>query len=130
MAIIKKKFKPTYKKNNGLFVINLDNFPALPFPIKEKSVVNIPPEQMGGNHLHPRWEAFVGIGTELLLIWEDKAGDKHQEQMNKSKELFLFIVEPDTPHAVINQDKNDKGLLIELASEVQHDVEKVELFNE
>lgn len=68
MPIEKRLFTLTYTKENGLFVIKLKEVKDLPFIIKEKSLVNIPPKAMGGNHKHPRWEAFVGLGEGLKVF--------------------------------------------------------------
>lgn len=129
MQVEKRPFMPTYSRENGLFVINLDSVKDPPFSIAEKSLVNIPPKAMGGNHKHPRWEAFVGIGPGLKLIWQDETGQKQQEQMNPSGNLYLFIIPPNTPHTVINESDTSVGVLLEFASEAQHDFEVVELIS-
>lgn len=127
MNINKRSFTPTYSRENGLFVINLDTVKDLPFNIKERSLVNIPPKQFGGNHQHPRWEAFVGLGKGLRLVWQDETSQKHEEPMNPNGELYLLIIPPNTPHAVINKSESNSEILLEFASEPQHDVEIVTL---
>lgn len=52
----------------------------------------IPGGEFGGNHKHPRTEAFVGIGSDLELIWQDDSGVKHTERMDDERGLQLFIL--------------------------------------
>lgn len=127
MAIEKRNFTPTYTRETGLFVVNLDTVNDLPFEVKERSFVNIPPKEMGGNHKHPRWEAIVGIGSGLKLIWQGENDSKHEEVMNPDGHLFIFIVSPNTPHTVVNTSETEIGVLLEFASGPQHSVETVEL---
>jgi len=65
MTIKRFDFSPTLFKENGLFIINIDKIDNIPFIVKERSIVNIPPGELGGNHKHPRWEAFIGIGQGI-----------------------------------------------------------------
>lgn len=127
MPIEKRPFSPTYITENGLFLIDINAVSGLPFKIKERSLVNVPPMRIGGNHKHPRWEAFVGIGPGLKLIWQDENSLKYEESMYHDENLTLFIISPHTPHAVINESKSNLGVLLEFASEVQHEIETVEL---
>lgn len=127
MKVSKRPFSPTYGRENGLFGINIDSINDLPFDIKEKSLVNIPPGVIGGNHHHPRWEAFVGMGRGLKLVWRDDRGNRQAELMNPEGKLYLFILPPHTPHAVINESNAVMGILLEYASESQHDVEAAKL---
>ena len=58
-----------YAKDNGLRVFNLEAFEALiPFDVQQRSLVSLPPGQIGGNHSHPRTEAFVAMGLSLIHI--------------------------------------------------------------
>lgn len=130
--IEKHAFTPTYRKENGLWLLNVDT-PELPvddFTIVERNVAYIPAGEYGGNHKHPRTEAFVGIG-ELELIWQDTNGERHSELMSTAEEnqLRLFIVRSMTPHVVINRGKS-AAVLIEFADAAQHDVELVNLLQE
>lgn len=125
--IHKIPIEPTYKKDNGLW--NLDTI-SLPFPdkfqIAERSIVHIPAGEFGGNHKHPRTEAFVGIGEELYIVWEDDKSQKHEDKMMDGEQLFLFVVEPFTPHAVINRG-NSFAILVEFADGPNVDVEQAEV---
>lgn len=121
---------PTYKKENGLWLLNTDS-PDLPmdFSIHERNIVYIPAGEFGGNHRHPRQEAFIGIGSNLELIWQDQDGQRHVETMSpegKGDLLALFVVRSMTPHAVVNRGQ-DAAVLIEFADSPQHDLEPVNL---
>lgn len=109
-----------------MFVIDPDAV-DLPFEVKERSIVYIPPEAKGGNHKHPRIEAFIGIGEGLIVVWVDSKGKKHEERMNENGNLAIFVMPTNTPHAVVNTSKSQFGVLFEYANESQHDVEMVEL---
>ena len=122
MKVLKKKINLTYKKSNGLWVLDL-NKRILPnnFIPKEQSVVYLPPLKVGGNHKHPRTEIFIGIG-DLELIWLDEKGIKKTELLNFNSQNYIFVVLPFTPHAVVNKSKNNFGILIEWADAKQHEV--------
>lgn len=120
----------TYTKENGLWLLNVDS-PNLPtdFPIRERNIVYIPAGEFGGNHMHPRSEAFVGVGSDLELLWQDDNGQQHAEVMNPDRQdgtLTLFVIQPMTPHVVVNRGKNP-AILIEFADGAQHDVEPANL---
>lgn len=121
---------PTYRKENGLWLLNMD-LPDLPtdFHVHERNVVCIPPGEFGGNHRHPRNEAFISVGGNLELIWQDQDGQKHIDAMSPEEEdslLILFVIHSMTPHAVVNRGKS-AATLIEFAEEAQHDVEPMAL---
>ncbi len=120
-----KTFKPTYKREDGLTVI-YDS--SIPFPggieIKVRGIVVFPPGAKGGNHKHPRIEAFYSPGA-LTVVWIDKDGKKHKESMSPRGGKFrLFITKPGEPHAIINN-TNREISLVEYANEEQYGVEAV-----
>ena len=127
MSIQRYEYEPHITKKSGLFIIDVDVVDNIPYEVKEKSVVKIPPEEMGGNHKHPRWEALIGIGQGLVLIWQEDDGTKKEEKMNPDEKLYLFVIPPYIPHTVINTSDVEFGILVEYASAVQHDVEPVDL---
>jgi uncharacterized cupin superfamily protein len=96
------------------------------FQIKERNVVYIPAGEFGGNHKHSRTEAFIGIGEQLFIVWLDDKGKKHEDKMMDGEQLFFFIVEPFTPHAVINKGSGF-AVLVELADRSNDDVERFEV---
>ena len=104
--------------------------PSVPFPegfgVKIQGVVIFPPGAIGGNHRHPRAEAFYSPGN-LTFVYLDEAGEKREISMGPDKnEYKLFMILPNLPHAVVN--KTDREVvMVEFADEEQHDVEKVEL---
>jgi len=128
MNIEKFPVQVKYKKQNGLWVVDLEKL-ALPkgFNPVEKNLLFMPPQQFGGNHKHPREEVFLGINENLQIIWLDEMGQRHEEIMNPKGELFIFYVPANTPHVVRNNSKTLFGILYELASDHQHDVERVNI---
>ncbi len=104
--------------------------PSIPFPkdfkIKIQGIVIFPPGSKGGNHKHPRIEAFYSNG-DLTIIYLDKSGIKKELSMAPQGDSYkLFVTPPFLPHAVVN--RTDKELiLVEFADTEQHDVEKAEL---
>lgn len=121
-------FSPTYTKENGLQMVDFKN---LPLPTEtsftEQSLVTIPPGQTGGNHKHPRIEAFVAFGKGMEFHWIDEDGVVQKQSMVSDSELLLFVVPPLLPHAVVNTSPTEQGILLEFANESQHDVERVEV---
>jgi hypothetical protein len=126
--MIKKiPIEPAYRKDNGGWNLSTDSLPIPEkFKVKERNLVYIPPGEFGGNHKHPRSEAFVGVGNDLSIVWRDKKGNRHEDKMMEGVNLYLIIVEPFTPHAVVNRDSSF-AILIELADGVQRDVERSEV---
>ena len=124
MKIEQFPITPTYKKENGLWVLNLDTI-EIPFDIKERSVVSIPPGQIGGNHKHPRQEAFIGLGEGLELVWIQD-GRTERTNMNPEGKLFLFFIPPYLQHAVINNSKTN-GILIEFADKAQEKIQNCQI---
>lgn len=115
-----------YKKQNGILVFDLDNL-TLPtdFKKQEKSLVIIPPQQIGGNHKHPRTEILIALTDTLEIHWIDGEQHKHHEIMSQANQFSLFLVPPYLPHAVINLSNEHNAALYELANAPQHDVETV-----
>lgn len=119
----------TTRRENGLWVVNEDAVtPHLNFEVADRQIIGIPPEAFGGNHRHPRTEAFVAMGGELTLTWEDDEGNIHSEPMHSENGLLLFVIGSMVPHTVHNQG-DQLGLLYEFANEKQHDVEPYNLLD-
>ena len=118
---------PSYKKENGLWVLHIDTS-LLPseFNLVEQSLVSIPPQEVGGNHKHPRQEAFIATSKNLVLYWLDKKG-KHEETMLINDNLTIFIMPPYLPHAVFNKSTTSNALLYEFADDKQHNVETIKI---
>jgi hypothetical protein len=95
--------KEKYKKENSLWVLDFDDI-KVPFEVAQSSLVYLPPFAIGGNHSHPRREAFLGVGEELELVYVDK-GVKKKEKMYEKGVLKLFVIPPHLPHAVVNNSK-------------------------
>jgi len=128
MQVEKILIEATYKKDNGIWVLNTDLL-ALKngFTITEQTIVYFPPGQVAGNHRHPRQEAMIGIGENLFLYWKDEKDITHKEHMNEKGEIYLFIVHSLVPHAVINQSTDQSAIIYEYADDKQHDVEAIDV---
>jgi hypothetical protein len=108
--------EPQLKRDNGLFIVDVEATPLPPsFEIKEKLVIYLPPNQVGGNHVHWRTEVLIGIGAGLELHWIDSNGETHIEPMNPSGKLYAITVGSSTPHAVLNR-SGSFAILIEYAN--------------
>jgi hypothetical protein len=126
MTVLKRKIIPNCSKKNGLFVLNFSDIKNLPFKVKERSLVYLPKAELGGNHKHSRWEAFIGLSDDLQIIWQDKNKKTYKQNMTSKSSLLLFIVYPNTPHVILNN-SSKKAVLLELASDKQKNVEIVNL---
>lgn len=117
---------PTYIKENGTWVLNLKDivFPSYFIP-KEQSLISIAPLQFGGNHKHPRMEAFIAT-SPMKLVWIDDENRQREEQMYTAGQITIYLMPPYIPHAVINTSAQSV-LLYEFANEPQHDVQIVSL---
>ena len=117
----------TYKKpETEVWVLNIDDIPVDKNLIKDQQIVHLAPQSIGGNHKHPRTEWFIGIG-ELIFVWVDEHGKKHEEQMHPHGEIRLITVPPFVPHAVKNISADRTAVLFELADAKKKDVEKIEV---
>lgn len=115
----------TYKKEDSdVWVLNTNDIPVEKSKINDQQLVHLAPLSVGGNHRHPRTEWFVAIG-ELLFVWLDENGVKHEEPMNPDGKLRLVMVPPFVPHAVVNQSSEKIGLLFDMADAPMSDVEKI-----
>ncbi len=120
----------SYKKPNGLVLVHTDSLESkVPFKILERSIISIPPAEFGGNHSHPRSEAFLTFSNDLELIWKDDSGNIHSEIMMKGENLRLFIVEPHVPHVVVNRSLTHSATLFEYANGPQVDVISTDLLH-
>lgn len=127
MSIEKSGFNPTYEKENGIFVVNIEDIP-LPgeFTPRYHAVIHIPPGKIGGNHMHPRTEVFICIDEGAELHWIDpETREKQVEAMSPTNgQPKIFTVNSMVPHAVVNT--CDRSItLIELADGPRHSVEQV-----
>lgn len=128
MKPIITKLNYTYKKpDTDVWVLSTDDIPVGKEKIKDEQIVHLAPLGVGGNHKHPRTEWFIGIG-DLLFIWLDENGDKHQEYMHPAGQILLIEVPPFLPHAVANKSAGNVGILFEMADGKMVDVEKVEVY--
>ena len=123
------KFKPTYLKDNGVAVIYNKSIPfdnSFNFLPEECGLISILPGAFGGNHKHPRIEAFYTPG-DLNIIWIGSNGLKHEEKMSPANgDYKLFITSPFEPHVIVNKTSVNQELM-EFATEPQHDVEPVKI---
>jgi hypothetical protein len=94
--------------------------------IKDQQLVHLAPQSVGGNHKHPRTEWFIGIG-DLVFVWLDENGEKHEEHMHPDGQIRLIKVPPFLAHAVVNKSNDKVGILFEMADGKMIDVERVEV---
>lgn len=129
MEIKKQQINPSFKKDNGNFVLSFDDVPVPEnFKRVDQSIVYIASGQIGGNHKHKRVEVFVGLGEGLEIYWIDEKGELKMEKMNPDGELLVFTVPSFVPHAIKNN-SNNPACLLELANSKQtlKDVERITL---
>lgn len=98
----------------------------MPFELKEQTLLSIPGQQWGGNHRHPRMEAFFTLTDYVEIHWLDEQQQRHQEKMKTDTEYFLFLVLPWTPHVIINRSAQP-AILLEMANASQYQVEACSL---
>jgi uncharacterized RmlC-like cupin family protein len=131
MKIVKSyAFKPKYKRDNGLVVLDSDSLP-LPdgFDRRETTMVLLPAGQVAGNHKHPRQEAYLCLNKQVELHWVDEAGMTYIEQMvEEGNDPKLFVIPAFVPHAVVNKGEKDVTLL-GYADDSLTDVEPAEVVN-
>ena len=122
------KFKPTDKRDSGCWMINFEDIPFPDdFTLRERSLVVMTPQKMGGNHKHPRTECFLVFGGNLEFIWLDENDKKQVESMTSKDNLLLFVVPPFLPHAVFNKSEIEIGYLLEFADGEQEGVKKIRI---
>ncbi|MEK9179443.1 MAG: hypothetical protein AAB893_03165 [Patescibacteria group bacterium] len=120
--------KYTYKKpGTEVWVLNTDDIPLDKALIKDNQIVHIPPKNAGGNHKHPRIEWYIGIG-DLLFVWLDEKGEKHEHLMNPNGQIILITVPPFVPHAVANISETVNAVLFEYADGKMKDVEPIKVY--
>ena len=100
-------FKPDVPEGKKVETINPQKIP-LPsgFNITKIHYSSLASGVWAGNHKHSRVEVFVSY-KKLLFTWLDKDGKKHEELMGKTKDglVKVFVVEPNTPHLLVNNEK-------------------------
>ena len=108
-----------YIREDGLEVFYLDR-PELEgvFEVRDTSFVRIPAGVAGGNHKHPRSEAFMALADGLTLHWLDETGKSSSLDITPGS---LFVVAPGVAHAVVNHSSNMVSM-IEYADGPQVDV--------
>ncbi|HLD21767.1 MAG TPA: cupin domain-containing protein [Patescibacteria group bacterium] len=115
------------KKGGNILQLKIDSPFLLPqFQISEKMVIVLPPQAIGGNHMHPRTEICIALSPELQLFWQEN-GVLHQEMLFHPGELVAYIIPSHLPHAVVNISRKNVASMIEYANNTQHDVEHIEI---
>lgn len=128
MHVNKINIEPTYKKDNGSWAIDTQKISLKSlFTTVEQAIIFLPPNKVAGNHKHKRKEALLGIGEAAFFLWQDANGRVHKEAMNPNGMLYLFIIPPDIPHAVINESASMPVILYEYFDDVFKGIEKVDL---
>ena len=105
----------TYKREDtDVWVLNRDDIPLDPQKAKDLQIVHLGPGASGGNHQHSRTEWFIGTG-DLVFVWLDEQGRRHQQPMYPNGQIMLIEVPPWLPHAVKNQSIDTSAVLFEFA---------------
>ena len=118
----------TYNKpDTDVWVLNTTDIPVEKSLIKDEQIVHLAPKSIGGNHKHPRTEWFIGIG-DLLFVWLDDDGNRHQQAMHPNGQIILITVPPYLPHAVVNISSETVGILFEIADEKMKNVEQISVY--
>jgi len=113
MNVTRIVIPPTYKKENGVWTLNIEEI-VLPFPIAKKSIVSIPPGKMGGNHTHAKTELFIALTQGLCLAWKKEDGTIKRVSMKQNDTIIGWIVPEGVSHVVINT-SDSEGILLEIA---------------
>jgi len=92
--------------------------PELPFKVEVLQFVTLPPKAIGGNHKHPRTEAFLALSKGLEFHWQDENGKSHIESLAPNE---IIAVSPSTPHGVTNTSAAAASV-VEWADAIQYDV--------
>lgn len=131
MYVEKRIIEPTYKKDNGTWALDTQKvlLGSMFVPI-EQSIIHLPAGQAAGNHRHARQEALLGIGATAFFLWQDENGKVYEEAMNPNNTLYLFVIPPNVPHAVINRSSDEPVILYEYFDDIHSGVEKVNLLRE
>ena len=130
MQVIKISLQPSKKHGNGRWHLYLNQvkFPEEFIPLQDMThFVSIPANTFAGNHKHIRQEVLLGLHPELMLIWQDKAGNKHREDMNPDGELFLFFIPSSIPHVVVNKSQTSSAILYEWTDSESLEKENIDL---
>lgn len=127
MTLQKIKIEPTHKAA-GRWQLNMSTVP-LPenFVVKKHCIVGIEKGLFAGNHKHVRSEVLLGLHPDLVFIWEDEHGKRHEEAMHPNGELLLFVVPSLLPHVVVNKSQQSPAVLYEWTDSEDVTVEKVNL---
>jgi len=117
----------SYKKHETeVWVLNIDDIPIDKHKIKNQQIVHLAPQSIGGNHKHSRTEWFIGIG-DLVIIWLDETGKKHEELMHSNGQIRLIEVPPFTPHAIVNQAKDKIGVVLEFSDSKKNNPKQIKI---
>lgn len=115
MATVEKTPVILEKSPSGIQKLDLKSLPIpTSFIIQQQVLLFMQPLQVGGNHRHSHSEIFLPLSDHLELHWIDHKQDKHIEKMKEGNQLFLFIVPPSVPHAIVNTSKEAPAMLLEL----------------
>lgn len=116
---------PLYKKNNGMYVLDVTGEPfKSPYIWIEKVSMSLPPGVVAGNHSHKHSEAFLAMTPGLVLYWQDRKKKKHKMVMFGKRKHFFIIMPSNIPHAVKNNSKNN-GIMVKFANEPPGEMTKV-----
>jgi uncharacterized RmlC-like cupin family protein len=131
MRVKKIILEPTPRKDKGSWILNTQQVvPPGTLDIVEQAIVWLTPGKTAANHRHARSEALLGIGEALYFFWQDEEGTIYEEEMYPNGVLYLFLIPPNVPHAVINRSVDKPAFLYEYFDDIFRGIETVELVRE
>ena len=108
---------PLYKKDNGMYVLDVTGVPfKSSYTWVEKVSMSLPPGVIAGNHSHKHAEAFLAMTDGLDLYWRDRKKKVRKMKMYGKKRHFFIIMPSNIPHAVKNNARSD-GIMVKFANE-------------
>lgn len=114
------------KRSNGILKIQLNSLPLPSEYVNYHPVlIYIPPLQYGGNHKHSHREMFISLSQDVEVHWIDENGMKQVNTMRENDEIYLFVIHPLVPHAIVNVSKESPAVILEWTDSSRHNAESI-----
>lgn len=117
MGIQQIPVRPLYRKDNGMYVVDVTN---IPFPTEEVFLERVAISIPAGVK---RAEAFISFTEGVDCFWRDDSGAIQVVSLLQRGQIFLTIVPSFVPHAVWNRSATT-AFLVECATEAPGAVER------
>lgn len=111
-------------KGNRWSVSIKDIAQALPegFINVSQRLLVINPGTIAGNHSHDDNEAIGALCPGATLVWIGQDGNRHEEEMYIEGVVRIFIIHPNTPHAVLSE-STSRVILFEVGEENHRNIQ-------